>query len=291
MYSVKDLLRPSNLEEALQMMKDHPEAMPLAGGTDVVVKMRKKAPKDVVLLSVAKIGEMKGIELLGDGTVSIGAASTFTEIAESPVINRFYPMLKTAALAMGGPQIQNVATIGGNVCNGAVSADSAPSLFALDARLVLRTADNERIIPIHEFYLGPGRVGRKEGELLVRILIQPKEQKFGGVYRKFATRKAMDLAILGVAGCVSIGDDDLISQASIALGVAAPTPIRCPEAEAYLIGKKPEPEVLKEVGELALKAANPRDSWRASKRYREALIKELSGRVIRDAYELAGGKI
>ena len=290
MYDVERLYQPKSLDEALAILAEDPAALPLAGGTDVIVKLRKNHPTGVRLISLDRIEDLKGVEKYDDGTVAIGAMTTFTRLAQSPVISETYPMLATAALSMGGPQIQNVATIGGNVCNGAVSADSAPSLFALDARLVLRTRESERIIPISEFYLGPSRVDRHEGELLIKILIPAKGSSFGGIYTKFSVRKAMDLAILGAAGTCELAQDGTIGRAAIALGVAAPVPIRCPEAEAYLIGKIPTEEVLKECGRLALSSAKPRDSWRASKRYREALIRELSGRVIREAFILAGGK-
>lgn len=288
MYNVKKLYRPSTLEDALKILKEVPGAIPLAGGTDVIVKIRRDRPEDVILVSLEEIQDLKKIEMEPDRTIRIGSGITFTDLATDLRIAEILPCLKSAALSMGGPQIQNRATIGGNICNGAVSADSAPSLFALDARLVLQSAEKKREIPIPEFYLGPGRVDRKPDELLTEILIPPVEKHSGNVYNKFAVRKAMDLAILGVAAAVELDSDDRIRKAAIALGVAAPTPIRCPKAEAYLQGKVlgagHDEDILAEVGKLALESACPRDSWRASKRYREALIRTLSGRAVKDAF-------
>ncbi|MDO4478033.1 MAG: xanthine dehydrogenase FAD-binding subunit XdhB [Lachnospiraceae bacterium] len=291
MYNVDELYTPATLEEALDIMAKDPEVQPLAGGTDVVVKMRAKNLKNVKLLSLDRIQELKGVQMLEDGTIAIGAMTTFTKVANDPIIIEKLPTLRTAALAMGGPQIQNVATIGGNVCNGAVSADSAPSLFALESKLVLRTKDSERTIDIADFYLGPGRVDRKPGELLVRILVAPKGDHFGCMYNKFAVRKAMDLAIFGVAATCKLAEDGTIAKATIAMGVAAPVPVRCTEAEDYAVGKIPTEDVMAEIGRLSLNSTKPRDSWRASKRYREALIRTLSGRAVRDAFVLAGGKL
>ncbi|MBQ3108257.1 MAG: xanthine dehydrogenase FAD-binding subunit XdhB [Clostridia bacterium] len=288
MYSVKKLYLPQTLEEALAILAEHPEAWPLAGGTDVLVKMRHKAMKDVVLLSLAKL-PLSGVEDHGDEIVIL-PGTTFTALANDPVIIARLPMLRTAALSMGGPQIQNVATIGGNVCNGATSADSAPSLFALGAELVLSSVRGERRIPIAEFYAGPGRVKREADELLTAIHIPVgKQENWGGAYIKFSTRKAMDISILGSASVCELNADGTVKHAAIALGVAGPTPVRCTEAEELLIGKVPTEELLLEAGRLSLKPCSPRSSWRATKEYREALIQELSVRAFREAYHLAGG--
>ena len=289
MYFVEKLYRPKTLSEALAILAEHPEAWPIAGGTDVLVKMRHKRMKDVTLLSLSAL-PLSGVEDRGEEIV-IGPGTTFTALAEDPVIQARLPMLRTAARSMGGPQVQNVATIGGNVCNGATSADSAPSLFALDAELTLKSAGGERRIPIGEFYAGPGRVNRGSAELLTAIHIPVGDQvRWGGVYIKFSTRKAMDIAILGSAAVCALDEDGSVKKAAIALGVAAPTPVRCAQAEALLLGKTPTAELLEEAGELALKATSPRSSWRAGKEYREALIRELSARAFKEAYSLAGGK-
>ncbi len=292
MYSIKKIYQPSSISETLSMLAGDQEASIIAGGTDVMIRMRHKSLEDVVLVSLQKVKELKGVELLEDGAITIGPMTTFTELSQEPIIIEKLPMLRTAALAMGGPQIQNMATIGGNVCNGATSADSASSLFALDAYLTLEKDDDVRTVPIDEFYTGPGRTVREREELLTRIIIPPRKENYWGCkYIKFATRKAMDIAILGAAATCTLAEDRrTIEKATIALGVAAPTPVRCPEAEKILVGKLPTKELLEEVGEKALLSCNPRSSWRASKEFRECLIKELSARAFREAYKEAGGR-
>ncbi len=289
MYSVSELYIPQTLGEALAYLSEHPDTRPLAGGTDVLVQMRAKRLEDVRLMSLEKLPELTGIRCREDGVVEIGALTTFTQLAASETVAQRAPMLRTAALAMGGPQIQNRATIGGNVCNGATSADSAPGLFALDAVLVLQSAAGERRVPITEFYSGPGRVKRDPKELLLHIELPAAAPRHGDCYLKFSTRKAMDLALIGCAAACEIGEDGAVSKAAIALGVAAPTPIRASEAEAFLTGRKPGLEDLEEAGRLALQSASPRSSWRASKEYREQLIRTLAKRAFRAAYESAGG--
>lgn len=291
MYDVEKLYMPKSISEALTILNQDKDAWIIAGGTDVMIKMRHKKMKGVRLMSIRQLDVLKGVDKLEDGTITIGPATTFTELSKDPIIENELPMLKTAALAMGGPQIQNMATIGGNVCNGATSADSASSLFALDANLVLESEDDSRIVPIEEFYLGPGRTDIQPGEMLTKIIIPPKKDgAFGCAYIKFATRKAMDIAILGAAAtCVLNKEDKRIERATIALGVAGPTPVRCLEAEKLLNGQILTQELLDKVGKAALLPANPRSSWRASKEYRECLIEELSARAFYKAFLEAGG--
>ena len=291
MYGVEKLYVPQTMEEALAILANDPEVQPLAGGTDILVKMRHKALKGAKLMSIAKLDELKGVCEREDGTIVIGAACTYTFLANNEIINRRIPMVKTAGLSMGGPQIQNVATIGGNICNGATSADGAPSMFALDAILVLRSANGERRVPVADFYAGPGRVKKEPGELLICIEIpNAKESLWGGMSIKSSVRKAMDISTLGAAATCRLNEDGTVAYASIALGVAGPTPLRCADAEAFLVGKVPTEELMKEAAELVLGATNPRSSWRASKDFRVGLIKALSTRAFMGAYAAAKGE-
>lgn len=292
MYGVEKLYIPETLDEALAILDSDPQAQPLAGGTDIIVKMRHKDLQGVRLLSLAKLRELQGVRERENGVIEIGASCTFTYLANNEIVGRRIPMIRTAGLSMGGPQIQNVATIGGNVCNGATSADSAPSLFALDTVLVLRSVRGERRVPIADFYAGPGRVKKEPGELLVTLEIpNAKTERWGGEYIKFAVRKAMDISTLGAAATCRLAEDGTVAYASIALGVAGPTPVRCPDAEAFLIGKVPTKELMeREVEERVLAATNPRSSWRASKEFRVGLIRTLSTRAFLRAYETAKGE-
>ena len=180
-----------------------------------------------------------------DGTISIGAMANFSQIFRDDIINRYIPVLGEGAVSMGGPQIRNMATIGGNVSNGAVSADSAPTLFALNAILRLESTAGVRMIPIQEFYAGPGKVKFEPGEILTALLIK-KENYEGttGNYIKFSNRKALDISMLGVA-VVCNSNNGKFNDLRIALGVAAPTPIRCSEAEEYAKGKDITEEIIK----------------------------------------------
>ncbi|HBT46951.1 MAG TPA: xanthine dehydrogenase FAD-binding subunit XdhB [Peptococcaceae bacterium] len=290
MYNIQGYFEAETVKEAVDLLAANPNLVVIAGGTDVLIKMHHGQIEKAELLSIRKIKSLEGIEKLEDGTVTIGPLTTFTQVANSPVIKENIPVLAEAALSMGGPQIRNVATIGGNICNGATSADSASTLFALDARLKLQSPQGERVVPIQDFYLGPGKVDLKPAELLTGILISPENyQGYAGHYIKFSMRKAMDIATLGVAVLCKLKEGRLFEDVRIGLGVAAPTPIRCPEAEAFARGKDVSRETIAEIGKLAVKATRARTSWRASKEYREHLVEELTQRALKAAVLKAGG--
>ena len=185
---------------------------------------------------------------------------------------------------MGGPQIRNIATIGGNICNGAVSADSVPALFALNALLKLKSVNGERIVEIRDFYNGPGKVKIDKNEILTEVLIKEKEYiNKQGKYIKFTNRNALDISMLGVA-IVCEENKVEINDLRIALGVAAPIPLRCIKAEAYGIGKKYSESVINNIATIAMNESSPRNSWRGSKDYRLHLIKTLIKKIMKENF-------
>ena len=289
MFNISVLQEPETLDAAVEMLQANAGLRVIAGGTDVLIRMQHGADGWSELLSLRRVKELERITLRPDGTFEIGATATFASIFRHPDLRRWMPILTEAAVSMGGPQVRNVATIGGNICNGAVSGDSASTLFALDALLKLASLDGERIIPIREFYAGPGKVHLRPGEILSAILI-PRDsyQGAGGHYIKFAMRRAMDIATLGVAVLCRV-QDGCFQDLRIGLGVAAPVPIRCADAEAYAQGRPITRETLREVGRLAVTASKARTSWRASKDYREHLIEVLTERAALEAAVRAGG--
>ena len=289
MYNFRNYYEAKTIDEAIFKLSENPDLKIVAGGTDILIKMHGGKLEKIDLLSIHNIASLKNIKKLEDGTINIGPLATFSQIANDPLIAKSIPVLAEASLSMGGPQIRNVATIGGNICNGATSADSASTLFALNAKLKLKSLKDERIIPIEEFYLGPGKVDLRPSEMLVAILIDQKDYKgYSGKYIKFSVRNAMDIATLGVSVLCKV-KDNLMEDLRIGLGVAAPTPIRCHEAEEYARNKEVTTETIKEIGKLAVKPTKARTSWRASKEYREHLVEELTGRALKSAILRAGG--
>ena len=289
MYDIKGYFEAETITEATELLAANPNLKIIAGGTDVLIKMHGGQIKSAELLSLRKIKALESIRKSEDGTIVIGPMATFSQVFNDPIIREAIPILTEAAISMGGPQIRNVATIGGNICNGATSADSASSLFALNTQLKLQSQSGERVVPIREFYHGPGKVDLKPGEILTEIMISPEDyQGFGGHYIKFAMRQAMDIATLGVAVVCKL-QEGAFEDVRIGLGVAGPTPLRCLEAEEYAKGKMVSGETLAEIGKLAVKSAKARTSWRASKEYREHLVEELAQRALKIAIVNAGG--
>ena len=237
MFDINKIKEPESLNEALIELNNNPDFKIICGGTDVLIKLHHGKISNINLLSIKKINQLRGINILDDKTISIGAATTFSDIFRNKIINDYIPILSEAAVSMGGPQIRNVATLGGNICNGAVSADSAPALLALNAKIKIKSLTSERVIKISDFYEGPGKVNIKNNELLTEILIEKNDylNKIGK-YIKFSNRKALDISLLGVAVLYE-RNERVFKDLRIALGVAAPTPIRCKNAESYAIGQ------------------------------------------------------
>lgn len=291
MYDFLNYFEVETLAEAKKMLATYEDLKIIAGGTDVLIKIQKdKDFQGSKLLSIRKIKELSNIRMQDDGTVVIGALATFTQTHNDHIIQEKIPIFAEASLSMGGPQIRNIATVGGNICNGVTSADSAPSLFALNAKLKLESAEGTRVIPIEDFYLGPGKVDLRKGEILTEIIISPENyEKFSGCYIKYSMRKTMDIATLGVAVMCKLNTPERFSEVRIGLGVAGPTPLRCKEAEEFASGKKITAEVIEQIGKLAKNSSKARTSWRASKEYREHLIEVLSKRALKEAIYRAGG--
>ncbi len=283
MFDIKNILEPSSIEEAIKILHENNNFKIISGGTDVLIKLHHGDMEEIELLSLKKLKELDFIKVLENDTIEIGSTTCFTNIYRNKIIKDFIPALGQGAIFMGGPQIRNMATIGGNVCNGAVSADSAPSLFAFNAKLRLRSFQGERIVPIEEFYEGPGKVNIRKDEILISILIEKKDYEgVRGTYIKYSNRKAMDISMLSVCVVASVKENKF-KDLRIALGVAGPTPIRCRDAEKYAIGLENSEENINNIAQYAVKSASARDSWRASKAYREHLIKELT---VRGIYEV-----
>jgi len=292
MYDIERFYQASDVDDAIRALTEDTESMIISGGSDVLVKIREGKLAGISLVSIHGLAGLKGVSMAEDGTIEIGPATTFSHLTYNELIQKHIPMLGNAVDQAGGPQLRNVGTIGGNVCNGATSADSAPGLMALNAVLVLRGADGEREVPVSEFYTGPGRTVRGRAEVLTKIRIQKKDYDgFGGHYIKYGKRNAMEIATLGCACMVKLsGDRRSVAEARLAYGVAAPTPIRCRKAEAAVAGMPLGAELYDTIGKKALEEVNPRTSWRASKAFRLQLVEELAKRALRQAVIFAGGE-
>lgn len=292
MYDIKALYEAESVEHAIRLLIEHPEAQIIAGGSDVLVQMRegKRAGKELV--SIYGLDEMRGVSYEEDGAIRIGSLTSFSHITKDPIIQEHINVLGEAVDMVGGPQIRNIGTIGGNTCNGVTSADSASTLHAWDAIVEITGPEGVRRIPIHDFYIRAGKVDLRPGELQTAIII-PKESYEGyeGHYIKYAMRNAMDIATTGCSVNVKLSaDKKTVGDARIAYGVAGPVPMRAPAAEKAAKGKPVTMETVKAFAQAVLEDINPRDSWRASKAFRQHIAVVLAERALKESIRLAGGE-
>jgi CO/xanthine dehydrogenase FAD-binding subunit len=296
--------KPGTMEEAIGLMQALDGAQYIAGGTDVMVRIRRTKIAASHMISLRNIPELSYIE--SENGLQIGSATTHSEIQTDERIKGRYSALHDAVSNLGSRQIRNVATIGGNICNAAPSADTACPLLVLDAMVVIAGPEGEREVDLDAFFLGPGKTILKKGELLKGFSMPPFGENTGSAYIKHTRRQAMDLPILGVAAriTVSIGGSvarchdalctiDTVSNvirrleeeeircedARIAMGVVSPRPIRAREAEAALKGRIVSEKLFEEVGALAAGESAPRDSVRGEAWYRKEMVAVLVGRA------------
>jgi aerobic carbon-monoxide dehydrogenase medium subunit len=274
---------PQNLTEACALLAELGEkATVLAGGTDVLHKLKvgKLAPEHLV--SLKHLDEIRDIREEGGGIV-IGALASHNSIYNSKLLQERYLSLPMAAHTMASNQICNQGTVGGNIVNGVPSADLPPILIALNASIKLVSTKGERTMLLEEFFHGAAQTVIERGELLTEITI-PDQDTTGSTYMKFGLRRSGALAVVGVAVAVTVKDDK-IASARIALASAAPTAMRAKEAEKFLIGKGIDEETLTEAGKLAGAESRPRDSIRGSAEYRRNLVEVLTKRALRKAID------
>ena len=293
MYDMKALYEAESVSHAIELLTAHPEAKIIAGGSDVLVQMREGRLAGCELVSIYGLDELRGISMDEDGTIRILPLTSFSHITRHPIIQEHINVLGEAVDMVGGPQIRNIGTIGGNTCNGVTSADSASTLHAYDAIMEITGPNGVRQMPIREFYIKAGKVALEHNELLTAILIRKESYEgYKGHYIKYAMRNAMDIATTGCSVNVKLSaDKKTIEHARIAYGVAAPVPMRAMSPEAAATGKPVSMETVQAFGEAALLDVNPRTSWRANKEFRLHLAKELAMKALIESIKLSGGEL
>jgi CO/xanthine dehydrogenase FAD-binding subunit len=272
-------LKPTSLAEALGLLNEHGDkAKVIAGGTDLMIQWKKKLLSPDYLISLRNVPELNFINC--DGSLRIGSATPHRSLELSPEILKWFPVISDAVSGLGSVQVRNSATIGGNLCNAAPSADTAPPMLVLEAQVKIASTAGERSVPIETFFKGPGKTVLQTGEIVTEFSIAQPLPGTGMAYTKHTRRKAMDLPILGVAVLLSFNEDlSTCTRARIALGVAAPTPMRAKQAEAFLEGQSINEKVLAEAGEIAASEASPRTTIRGSEWYRRDMIRVLVKRT------------
>ena len=293
MYDMKALYEANTVEEAVSLRVEHPDAQIIAGGSDVLVQMREGKRAGAELISIYGIDALRGVSMEPDGTLRIGSLTSFSHITRDPLIQKYINVLGEAVDQVGGPQIRNIGTIGGNTCNGVTSADSASTLFAWDAVIELTGPEGARRVPIQEFYIRAGKVDIRPGEIQTGVLI-PKASYEGtfGHYIKYSMRNAMDIATLGTSVNVRLSaDKKAVERARVAFGVAGPIPLRAETAEKLAAGQPVSAELAESFSQAVKEDINPRDSWRASRDFRLHIAVESAKRAFIESVKLAGGAL
>jgi CO/xanthine dehydrogenase FAD-binding subunit len=278
---------PSTLDQAVGILKQYGEnARPFCGGTDIIIQLRAGVRRTEHLVDVKQIKEVRSISFDAGKGLRLGAAVPCIEIYESDTMHRYYPGLTEAAHLIGSLQIQNRASVGGNLCNGSPAADTTPALIALGARARIVGAKGEREVPVEDFVLSPGRTVLAPGELLVELLIPAPPPHSSDAYLRFIPRNEMDIAVVGVGAAVTL-DGDKIKAAKISLGAVAATPLVAGKAAESLIGKKLDDASLEEAGRLASEKSSPIDDMRGTAEYRRHITGVLTRRALAIAAERA----
>lgn len=293
MFDFKALYEAHTVEEAVALRLEHPSALIIAGGSDQLIKLREGKLAGKELISIYGIDALRGVTMDEDGNIHIGALTSFSHIAADPIIQKYIPVLGEAVDQVGGPQVRNIGTIGGNVCNGVTSADSAATLLAWDAGMNLRGEGRARYLPMSIWYKGPGRVDIQEDEILTEIIIDKESYEgYTGYYWKYAMRNAMDIAVTGCSVNVKLSEDKkTVEDVRVAFGVAGPIPLRAEAAEAAGRGKPVCEETARAVAAAVAEDIHPRTSWRATADFRNHIAKELALRSFREAVKRGGGDL
>jgi carbon-monoxide dehydrogenase medium subunit len=280
---------PSTVREAIAIAGKHNgDAKFIAGGTDLLLAMKKREIMPAHLVSLNGIGELRYLTVLANGKPSeeagglkIGALTTLAQLLASDAVKKDYAPLWDAVDVMASAQIRSLATIGGNLCSAVPSADTAPPLLAMDASIEIVNHSGKRTIPLNEFFNGPRQTTLGHKEILTHILIPKMDSSSGGCYLKLMRRNAMDLALVAVAVCLKLDETKKVcKEARIALGAVAPTPIRVPEAEAMLAGKKIDETRITEAAKIAGMQCHPISDIRATLEYRCSMVEVLTKRAI-----------
>jgi CO/xanthine dehydrogenase FAD-binding subunit len=279
-----DLVTVDTIEEALRILAENlPDAVPVAGGTDLLVRMKQNLVSPRLLVDLSKITELNRIEMVDEGLL-IGSMVTHAQIASSDLIRNHAPAVVASSSSVGSAQTRQLGTIGGNLVSCVPSLDSAPPLLVLNAFLTVANVGGRRRIPIETFFVAPRCSLLTPNELLVSILIPREELGKASSFQKIGRRKALSLSLVNAAACVEIDKETRrFHRTRLALGAVAPTPIRARMAETYLNGKEVGAAAIEEAGRIAAGEASPIDDFRSSAQYRSALIEVLTRRVISEA--------
>jgi len=279
---------PTTVSEACEIMgRLREKARPLAGGTDLIVNMKRKLILPDCVVSLAKIEDLQRI-VRENGFLKIGACVTAAEIAASDDVEKAFGALAQGARVLGSPLVRNLATIAGNVVSGRPAADLPPALMVYGARAVLAKTSGERAVDLNDFFKGPGKTVMEPDEILTKILLEVPKGHCGGSYIKLGVRQTLEISLVNVAAFIALEKQDgPIREARVVLGSVGPTPIRATSAEELLRGQSPSDALFARAAKAAAADAKPIDDFRGSAEYRRDMVDVLAKRALTQALDRA----
>jgi carbon-monoxide dehydrogenase medium subunit len=279
-----ELFEPRSISNLLALAHRYRDsAKIIAGGTDLLVEMKRGTTAPPTLIGIRSVSDLKRITYRPKDGLRVGAATTIHEIETSAILRKHYPLLVQAASGLGSLQVRNQATIGGNLCQASPAGDMIPPLMALGASLILRSISEQRAIRVEDFFQGHGETFLRPGEVLTEILLPPPNAKACSAFLKHARREGVDLAIVNVAAWIRLKEDHICEEARLVLGAVAPTVIRARSAESLMGAKKLDDDFVRVVGEKASEEVQPISDVRASAEYRREMSRVMTIRALRAA--------
>jgi carbon-monoxide dehydrogenase medium subunit len=267
------------------------DARVLCGGTDLIVQLREGRRQAGLVVDVKHIPDLTQVTYDGETGLRIGAATSCHEICTNPIVQEKYPGLVDGIHLIGGVQIQNRASVGGNLCNASPAADSIPALIVHHAICHITGQGSSRTLPVEEFCVAPGQNALKAGELLTHIQVPAPQKNSGASYLRFIPRNEMDIAVVGAGASVVLDEDGKrFVSARIGLGAVAPTPLLVSSAGDFLAGKDLTRANIKEAARIAQSFAKPITDLRGTAAHRKHVVAVLVERALDKAIERAGGQ-
>jgi carbon-monoxide dehydrogenase medium subunit len=282
------MVLPETVEECLRVLGERgADAKLVAGGTDLVPQLKNGVLKPACVVDLSGVAPLKSLRA-DDGGLRVGAAVTARALELDPRVRARYTALAESGALIGSVQVRNLATVGGNLCNAAPSADMAPPLLALEAEAVIAGPKGQRKVSLAEFFLGVRSTILAPDELLVELAVPAPGPRSGGQYLRHTPRRELDIAVVGVASQLTLADG-VCRKARIALAAVAPVPLRATAAERALEGQRVTPDRIEQAAELAVGAARPISDQRGSADFRRHLVRTLARRTLTTALERAHG--
>ncbi|MBN1376550.1 MAG: xanthine dehydrogenase family protein subunit M [Dehalococcoidia bacterium] len=299
-------LIPKNLKEACLMLAEHGDkARILAGGTDLLIRMKRRIVQPEYIIGISNIPHTDYIHidhltrragtLESDASnrvagtagqqIVIGANAKLAAVAQNPDIQRYFPALAYAASVTATVQIRNMGTVIGNICNASPAADTATPLLVYDASVVIMHSDGQRNLPLSEFFHGPGITALASGEIVKDLIVPLTQERSGSNYQKLSARSKVDIAAVGVSACLMVNETEIVTRARIAIGAVSPVPKRVPRAEKSLEGKRLTQALVEQVAQICMDEAAPITDTRATAIYRKKMVYVLTQRAINSSME------